>query len=292
MIHVKARIGSGNTSLVGLIGWPIGHSLSPLMHNAAFQALDLDWLYLPLPVRPGEVGAALKGLAALNFSGCNVTVPHKETVLEHLDKIDHVAKALGAVNTISIKDGITYGANTDPAGFLLDLQERGIDPKGMDAAVLGAGGGARGVLYALAQAQVNSVIVINRTIKRAGALVQDMDSVFSAGTLGAKPLTREVFETLGQMVDLVINTTPVGMVPKEGECPWPENVPMPGKTIYYDLVYNPKETLFLTRARAAGAVAVGGLGMLIYQGALSFKIWTGQQAPIDVMRQACERGIY
>jgi shikimate dehydrogenase len=291
-MSVKAQTGSGNTSLVGLIGWPIGHSLSPLMHNAAFQALDLDWLYLPLPVRPGEVGAALKGLAALNFAGCNVTVPHKETALEHLDQIDHVAKVLGAANTISIKNGMSAGANTDPAGFLLDLQEQGIDPKGMDAVVLGAGGAARGILYALAQAQVNSVIVINRTIGRAEALVQDMFSLFSAGTLGAKPLTREAFEALGQKVDLVINTTPVGMAPKEGDCPWPKNVPMPEKTTYYDLVYNPKETVFLTRARAAGAVAVGGLGMLIYQGALSFNIWTGQQAPIEVMRQVCERGYY
>jgi shikimate dehydrogenase len=289
---MKAQIVSGDTSLVGLIGWPIGHSLSPLMHNAAFQALDLDWLYLPLPVRPGEVGTALKGLAALNFSGCNVTVPHKESVLEHLDQIDHVAKVLGAVNTISIKDGMAAGANTDPAGFLLDLKERGIDPKGMHAVVLGAGGAARGVLYALAQAHVNSVIVINRTSGRAEALVQDMLSLFSPGTLQAKPLTREAFEALGQKVGLVINTTSVGMAPKDSDCPWPKDVPMPGKTTYYDLVYNPKETVFLTRARAAGAVAVGGLGMLIYQGALSFNIWTGQQAPIDVMRQACERGNY
>ncbi len=260
------------------------------MHNAAFRALDLDWLYLPLPVRPEEIGAAIKGLAALNFSGCNVTVPHKETVLGHLDQIDHVAKVLGAVNTISIKDGISSGANTDPAGFLLDLQERGIDPKGMDAVVLGAGGGARGVLFALAKAQVNSVIIINRTIERAETLVQDMYNMFSPGALGAKPLKREVFEALSQTVNLVINTTPLGMAPKEKDCPWPENVPMPGKATYYDLVYHPKETIFLARARAAGAAAVSGLGMLIYQGALSFTIWTGRQAPIDVMRQACERG--
>ena len=289
---MKAQTGSGKTSLVGLIGWPIGHSLSPLMHNAAFKALDLDWLYLPLPVRPGEVGAALKGLAALNFSGCNVTLPHKETVVKHLDQIDHVAKVLGAVNTISIKDGMATGANTDPAGFLLDLQDRGIEPKGMNVVILGAGGAARGILFALAQAQVNSVIVINRTMGRAEALIEDMFSLFSPVRLGAKPLTREVFEALGQKVDLVINTTSVGMAPKDGDCPWPENVPMPGKTTYYDLVYNPKETVFLTRARAAGAVAVGGLGMLIHQGALSFNFWTGQQAPIDVMRQACERGNY
>ena len=275
--------------LVGLIGWPLGHSFSPAMHNAAFQALELEWLYLPLPVRPGEVGAALKGLAALNFSGCNVTVPHKETVIKHLDQIDDTAKALGAVNTISIKDGKIAGANTDPAGFLISLEEAGVRLQGMDVAVLGAGGAARAVVYALAQAQVNSVTVINRTTGRAMAMVQEMSGLFSSTTLRAMPMTVDTFRTLAQNLDLVINSTTLGMAPLDNECPWPENVPMPGEATYYDLVYNPRETVFLSRAKATGAATVSGLGMLIHQGALSFKIWTGQQAPIDIMREACEK---
>ncbi len=274
--------------LVGLIGWPIGHSLSPAMQNAAFQALDLDWLYLPLPVRPGEVETAIKGLATLNFSGCNVTVPHKVTVIDHLDNIDDTARALGAVNTISISDGMAFGTNTDPAGFLISLKDAGIGARGMDVGVLGAGGAARAVLYALAQVQVNSVTVINRNSGRAEALVQDMSNLFSRSALQTLPLSNEAFEALAQKVDLVINSTVVGMAPLDSDSPWPENVPMPAKAIYYDLVYNPRETLFLNRARAAGAVVVSGIGMLINQGALSFKIWTGKQAPIEVMHQACE----
>ena len=258
------------------------------MHNAAFQALDLDWLYLPLPVRTGEVETAIKGLAALNFSGCNVTVPHKATVIKHLDNIDDASSVLGAVNTISISDGMTFGTNTDPAGFLTSLKEAGIGAQGMDVAVLGAGGAARALLYALAQAQVNSVMIINRNSGRAKALVQDMSNLFSRSALQTLPLSNESFEALGQKVDLVINSTTVGMAPLDSDSPWPENVPMPAKAIYYDLVYNPRETLFLNRARAAGAVVVSGIGMLINQGALSFKIWTGKQAPIEVMHQACE----
>jgi len=258
------------------------------MQNAAFQALDLDWLYLPLPVRPGEVETAIKGLAALNFAGCNVTVPHKMEIIDHLDKIDDAARALGAVNTITFSDGMAFGTNTDPAGFLISLEEAGIGARGMDVAVLGAGGAARGVLFALAQVQVNSVTIINRNSGRAEALVQDMSNLFSRSALQTLPLSNEAFEALGHKVDLVINSTTVGMAPLDSDSPWPENVPMPAKAIYYDLVYNPRETVFLNRARAAGAVAVSGIGMLINQGALSFKIWTGKQAPIEVMQQACE----
>lgn len=282
---------TGKTSLVGVMGWPIAHSLSPAMHNAAFVELGLDWAYVPLPVHPENVREALKGLAALNFVGSNVTVPHKQAVMRHMDELSEAAQITGAVNTIHIQDGKFVGANTDPAGFINSLQEGGCFPKGMRVIVLGAGGAARAVAYALVKAEADSVVVFNRTAERAAFLVDDLADAFPDSRLGFEALTEEALTVLGNDVDLVINTTSVGMVPQTDMCPWPDNVPVPGEAWFYDLVYNPLETRFLARARSAGAKAIDGLGMLVHQGALSFSRWTGRQAPIDVMRQACLQGL-
>ena len=157
---------SGKTSLVGLIGWPVTHSLSPRMHNAAFAELGLDWAYVPLPVQPDDVEQALKGLAALNFVGANVTVPHKQAVIRYMDELSDAARITGAVNTIQLKEGKFEGYNTDAIGFLNALQEAGCNPKGMRVAVLGAGGAARAVVFALARAGADSIIVLNRTAER------------------------------------------------------------------------------------------------------------------------------
>jgi shikimate dehydrogenase len=154
---------TGKTARVGLIGWPVGHSLSPAMHNAAFAELQLDWVYLPLPVQPADVQVALKGLAALNFVGVNVTVPHKQAVIRYLDELSDASKITGAVNTIHIKDGKFLGYNTDAVGFLNSLIEANCHPKGLRIAVLGAGGAARSVVFALARAEAASVTVFNRT---------------------------------------------------------------------------------------------------------------------------------
>jgi shikimate dehydrogenase len=284
---MKEQLITGKTSLVGVIGWPVAHSLSPAMHNAAFAELGLDWAYVPLPVHPENVTQALKGLVTLNFVGSNVTVPHKQAVMRHMDELSEAAQITGAVNTIHIQDGKFVGANTDPAGFINSLQEGGCHPKGMRVAVLGAGGAARGVVYALAKAEADSIIVFNRTAERAAFLVDDLADAFPDSRLGFEALTEETLTALGDNVDLVINTTSVGMVPQTDTCPWPDNVPVPGRAWFYDLVYNPLETIFLARARAVGAKAIDGLGMLVHQGALSFQRWTGRQAPVDVMRAAC-----
>jgi shikimate dehydrogenase len=282
---------TGKTSLVGVMGWPVEHSLSPAMHNAAFAELGLDWAYLPLPVQPGDVEQALNGLLALNFVGTNVTVPHKQAVMRYMDELSEAAQITGAVNTIHIQDGKFIGANTDPAGFLNSLQEVGGRPQGMRVAVLGAGGAARAVVYALAKTEVASAIVFNRTAERAAFLVDDLADAFPDSRLRSEALTEEALSMLGNKVDLVINTTSVGMYPQIDTCPWPEDVPMPPNALFYDLVYNPLETVFLARARAAGAPAVDGLGMLVHQGALAFETWTGQQAPVEAMRQACLSGL-
>lgn len=278
---------TGKTSLVGVMGWPVEHSLSPAMHNAAFAALGIDWLYVPMPVHPEDVRRAIKGLAALGFVGANVTVPHKQAVMRYIDELSDAARATGAVNTIHIKDGTYYGYNTDAIGFLNSLYEANCDPKGQRVVVLGAGGAARAVVFAFARAGVSSVTVLNRTAERAAFLVDDLTDTFPNSHLHFAALTGEAILALGDDVDLVVNTTSVGMSPNIEACPWPDDVPMPRQATFCDLVYNPLETKLLARARSEGLNTIDGLGMLVHQGAYALETWTGQQAPVDVMRQAC-----
>jgi shikimate dehydrogenase len=282
---------TGKTSLVGLIGWPVEHSLSPAMHNTAFAHLGLDWAYVPLPVQPDDVQQALKGLAALNFVGVNVTVPHKQAVIRYVDELSDAARITGAVNTIHIKEGKFYGYNTDAHGFLNSLIEAGRHPKGLRVVVLGAGGAARAVVFALARAEAGPITVLNRTAARAAFLVEDLAEAFPGIQLNFAPLTGENLAALKDNVDLVINTTSVGMHPHIQNNPWPGDVPMPGQVSYCDLVYNPLETLFLRTARLAGATTIDGLGMLVHQGAYAFEMWTGYAAPLAVMRRACMGGL-
>ncbi|MBE7557063.1 MAG: shikimate dehydrogenase [Anaerolineales bacterium] len=278
---------TGKTSLVGLIGWPVAHSLSPSMHNAAFAELGLDWAYVPLPVRPDDVAQALKGLAALSFVGANVTVPHKQAVMRYMDELSDSARITGAVNTIHYQNGKFSGYNTDAIGFLNSLKEANCDPQGMRVAVLGAGGAARAVVFALARAGADSITVLNRTAERGAFLVGDLAAAFPNSSLTFEALTPESLAVLDSTVDLVINSTSVGMYPHVEASPWPADVSMPANIIFCDLVYNPLETVFLARARAAGAKTIDGLGMLVHQGAYAFEKWTGQSPSIDVMRQAC-----
>lgn len=283
----KTHTITGKTSLVGLIGWPVEHSLSPTMHNAAFAELGLDWAYMPLPVRPDDVQTALKGLAALSFVGANVTIPHKQAVMRYVDTLSDAASITGAVNTIHLCNGKFYGYNSDPIGFLNSLKEAGYDPQGTHAAVLGAGGAARAVVYALARSGAESITVLNRTAERGAFLVEDLATAFPNCVLGFEMLTHKSLAALEQKVDLVVNSTSVGMYPYMDTCPWPADLPMPANITFCDLVYNPLETIFLARARAAGAATIDGLGMLVHQGGFAFEKWTGQAPPIEVMRQAC-----
>ncbi len=286
MVMDMQRI-TGKTALVGLMGWPVAHSLSPAMHNAAFAYLGLDWAYLPLPVMAGQVEAALRGLVALHFVGFNVTLPHKVAVMPYMDELSPAARQIGAVNTVRIEQGKLRGLNTDPQGFLNSLLEAGFQPHGKRVVLLGAGGSARAVVYALAQAQARSLMVLNRTFARAEKLVRDMAVLFPNGGLECRPLNSRELAYAVEHVDLVVNSTSVGMHPEVADCPWPDDLPMPAGALYYDLIYNPLETLFLARARSVGAQTVNGLGMLVHQGALGFQQWTGKQAPLEVMRSAC-----
>lgn len=277
-----------NTQLVGLIGWPVEHSLSPAMHNAAFETLGLDWHYGLLPTPPGAVRATLTRLKKRGYRGVNVTVPHKQAVMSYLDEIADSARAIGAVNTIVIQEGRLIGYNTDADGFLAALREAGFEPAGQHALVLGAGGAARAVVYALARAGC-SVVIYNRTVRRAAQLAHHMQNQNLRSPVTWVPITATLADLKLSGFDLLVNATSVGMWPQSDASPWPDWLPMPSHWTVYDLVYNPLETRLLAQARAAGVRAVGGLGMLIHQGALAFKLWTGVTAPIEVMRAAGER---
>ena len=280
---------TGKTSIVGLIGWPVSHSVSPPMHNAAFDALGLDWRYVPLPVDAGSpalVGRAVAGLFALGLKGANVTVPHKQAVMPFVDELTPAAQAIGAVNTIVVReDGSLLGDNTDARGFVADLRAHQVSLAGTHALVLGAGGSARAVVYGLAEAGCASVTLLNRTLSKATDLAAAIQPLFPDCTLSALPFPAGVAQS-ADSADLIVNCTSMGMTPNNETMPWDEDVAFyPGQTIY-DLVYNPPRTRLLQKAEADGARVIGGLGMLIWQGAIAFELWTGQQPPVDVMEAA------
>ena len=280
----------GRTKLVGLIGWPVEHSLSPAMHNAAFAELGLNWCYVPLPVARGRLEEAVRGLVALGFAGANVTAPHKEAVMAHLDEVAPGARAIGAVNTIVVREERTVGHNTDWRGFLAALREGGFSPEGKRAVVLGAGGAARAVVYALAHAG-SEVAILNRTPQRAEALVEAFSSLFPSASLAAFPLTAKALREQVAEADLLVNATPLGTWPEVDRSPWPEGLALPGHLTVFDLVYNPSQTRLLQQAAAAGARAIGGLGMLVHQGAAAFRLWTGLEPPVEAMYEACHRAL-
>jgi shikimate dehydrogenase len=279
---------NGQTKLVGLIGYPVKHSLSPAMHNSAFAASGLNWCYVPLPVIPERLGEAIAGLRALGFVGANVTVPHKEVVMSYLDDVTPEAQAIGAVNTIVVREGELIGYNTDGQGFLTALSEGSFDLHGKQAVVLGAGGAARAVVYALAQAGTQ-VTVLNRSPVHAQGLVQDFSPLFPALSLRALPLTWQALEEWTTEAHLLVNTTPVGMWPDVDKSLWPEDLAFPSHLTAFDLVYNPRETKFLRQARSSGAKAIGGLGMLVHQGTAAFELWTGEKAPVEMMYEVASK---
>ena len=261
------------------------------MHNAAAAALGLDWVYLPLPVHPDDVETAVRGLPALGFRGVNVTVPHKRAVMPFLDEIEAGAQAVGAVNTIvvdqrSAADGWRLlGYNTDCAGFLADLEALAVDVAGRDCLILGAGGSARAVAYALATAG-GRVHVLARRRQQAEQLAAGLAPLFKNNPLSCWPLS-ELSDTVGKCTaPLIVNTTPLGMIPEVNTSPWPGALPFPKNTFVYDLVYNPSETKLMQQARTAGCQATNGLGMLVRQGALAFRLWTGQEPDVAVMAEA------
>ena len=271
---------SGRTRVVGIIGDPVGHSRSPDMHNAAFAALGLDWVYVPFPVAATDVQTAVRAVRALGLAGVNVTVPHKETVLRYLDRVSPLARQLGAVNTIVNRRGRLFGDNTDVPGFLRAVRQRTPLLRRRHAVVIGAGGSARAVLAGLAQAGIGRVTLANRTLARARALARRFR--------GAAPITAVGLAALAdpaRLADaaLVVNATAVGLT----RAPFPPlaYAATPRNCLFYDLFYG-TESEFLRRARQARRPASDGSEMLVQQGACAFTLWTRRRAPIPVMRAA------
>ncbi len=276
--------------LVGIIGYPLGHSVSPAFQQAAFDHLELAYRYERWETSPSGLQPLVSGFREGAAVGANVTVPYKEKVIPLLDELDPLARLIGAVNTIVVRDGSLSGHNTDAPGFLWALREQGgLDPRDKRALVLGAGGSARAVAMALLQAGAALVQVSNRTGARAEALV---DAIRERSGLGAKSVSIVPWGTLPEEVDLVVNATTMGMrggpTPEAGPL---DHVPFPAGALACDLVYNPEVTPFLETARRAGARTLGGLPMLVYQGALSFQIWTGVEAPVEVMFEAARKAL-
>ena len=277
---------SGRTRIVGVIGWPIEHSVSPAMHNAAFRALGLDWCYLPFAVPPAHVADALASVRGLGLRGINVTVPHKQAVSALVDELTPEARAIGAVNTVLVRGERLVGHNTDAAGFLRALREAGFAPEGCSALVLGAGGAARAAVYALARVGAR-VVLLNRTPQRADALVADLRAVVKGARLEAGGLDAQTAQQEASRCQLVVNATSLGMWPQVETSPWPEEVAFPAGVLLFDLVYNPRQTRFVRLARESGARAVDGLRMLVHQGAEAFALWTGAAPPVEIMYAAC-----
>jgi len=253
------------------------------MHNAAFRALGLDVVYVPFEVHPDDLEMAIKGVRALGLLGVNLTIPHKEKVAKFLDWIDKEATRIGSVNTVHNVDGELRGYSTDGRGFIRALQAAGKSPKDSRAVILGAGGAARATAYALAQHGA-SVTIANRTFSRALELAESLNPVVD-GEIKAVSLNGEAAREAISVADLLVNCTPVGMYPNVDEQPIPSEWLHPNLFVY-DQIYNPLETRLLRAAKRSGAQTANGVGMLVYQGAISFEIWTGQSPPLAVMERA------
>ncbi len=278
---------TGRTRLAGIIGDPIAHTRSPAMHNAAFRALGLDWMYVPFHVRPEGLQAAVRGLAALGAQGFNVTVPHKETIVPLLDALAPEAEAIGAVNTVVIADGRLTGHNTDGIGFSKALHEaHRFKAERSRALILGAGGSARAVCDQLAREGVPAIRICNRTDAKAEALAEHLRASHPNCDIKALPWTPLDHRAAINWAELIVNCTKVGLDPQDPS-PIDTNGISPGHIIV-DLIYEPRETEFLRRCTALRARTLNGLGMLLHQGAAGFALWTGREAPIDVMRRALD----
>ena len=271
----------GSTNIVGLIGHPVEHSFSPPMHNAAFDALNMDYAYVAFDVNPNDLKSAIEGAESLNIKGFNVTIPHKVDVMQYLDELDEVARLIGAVNTIDFKN--LKGYNTDGIGAVKAIEEV-TSIKNKNVVVAGAGGASRAISFYIAKYGAESLTILNRNEAKAESLASD---VSDSGLIGE--VASDSINAIGNYMegaDVLIDTTPLGMHPNISDEPIVKADMMDEDLVVFDAVYNPNETVLIKEAIKANAKPVYGIKMLLYQGAESFKIWTGKTAPVDVMEKA------
>ena len=279
---------SGKTRVCGVIGDPVEHTISPSMHNAAFSALGLDFVYLPFRVAKRTSPGAVQGMRALNIRGLNVTIPYKVKAMTLLDEIEPSAHSIGAINVIVNDGGTLKGCNTDAEGFLRTLKEQGVAVRGKTAVILGAGGAARAVSWALAEAGA-ALIILNRTPGKAMELAGDIARA-AGHPAEALQLNANNLAIALERGHIIINTTSVGMSPETGETLLKSDMIKP-RHIVVDIVYNPVKTRLLKEAEKAGAGTINGLDMLVWQGALAFEKWTGREAPVEIMRSEALRAL-
>ena len=283
---------TGHTKIVGVIGAPVSHSRSPQMHNAALSKAGLDYIYVPFHVDSDAVAEAIDGFKALNVVGINVTLPHKQAVIPFLTSISREAELIGAVNTLSFVDGEIHGDNTDAPGFLRALEETGASvPVGKDVVVIGAGGSARAVVVALALANARSIVIANRTVSKAIALAEELSEKMNVQEeTGHKTIFKGMGLQDSRLTDavrgcaLLVNTASSGMDTTHPLLIDP-NWLQPSTTVY-DIVYTPPMTTLLTAADEKGCTIVGGIGMLVHQGAIAFERWTGIEPCVTTMKEA------
>jgi len=273
---------SGKTRVCGIIGDPVEHTLSPVMHNAAFEELNLDFVYVAFRVRREELREAIIGARSLDVQGLNVTMPHKNAVMRYLDEVDSTARSIGAVNTILNDEGRLEGYNTDGIGALKALTENGITPNGKKLLLLGAGGAGKAIAFHAAQ-KVEELIILNRTPQKAKKLAEVLRKEFNKRIDGSE-LSTEIIEEELKDTDILVNATYVGMHPNIDQSLVSPSLLRPDLCVM-DIVYNPLETKLAKDAKAVGAKVVSGIEMLVYQGAASFEIWTNHPAPVKVMKQ-------
>ncbi len=287
----KERLITGKTKLLGVIGHPVEHSLSPAMHNAAIAHLGLDYVYLPFPIAPHNLEIAIAGFAAIDVVGFSVTIPHKQAIIPLLSEITPIAQAIGAVNTVSRQNNQWVGTNTDIEGFIAPLQTTyKQDWSQKVAVILGNGGAARAVVAGCHQLGFAKIHVVGRNVQR----LQEFGNSWNNSPI-SENLEVHQWEELPKLIpqaNLLVNTTPIGMYPKVNESPLSvkEIANLPKGAIAYDLIYIPKPTQFLEQAEKQGAIAIDGLEMLVQQGVAALKIWLQQETvPVEVMRQALQK---
>ena len=276
----------GTTQLLGVIGYPVEHSFSPLMHNAAIAHLNADYAYLPFPIHPDNLERAIAGFSAIGLKGFNITIPHKQSIMPLLDEISEVAQAIGAVNTVWREGDRWHGTNTDAVGFLAPLKALDRNWAELPAMVLGNGGAARAVVAACVQLGCPEVWVVGRSPDKLANFARS----WSASSEISSHLRTVSWDELGDRLPeagLVVNATPIGMHPRENASPLGDGATgvMREGAIAYDLIYTPRPTQFLQQASAAGLTAIDGLEMLVQQGAAALEIWIDRPAPVDIMRQ-------
>ena len=271
----------------GILGYPVGHSLSPQMYTSAFRAAGFpNYNYILLPVQAGKLYFAVEAIKALDFRGVNVTIPHKSTIMKFLDAIDADAMIIGAVNTVVNDGGILTGYNTDVSGFLAALAEVNFMPEDCHAVILGAGGAARAVLWGLCKRRAECITIGARNQQKAEALANDFRS---QGNVDGFEWNSDEFKEIIQTADILINTTPLGMFPHVDDMPPVDLKLLPEGALVYDIIYNPAKTKFLRTAKELGYPTLDGLSMLLLQGREAYRLYTGETPDMKIMRRAVEK---